>query len=150
MNRLGFGILIPFSKSVVLSSITHLRLAIASNSHCSISIALRHASTITYTFVSCHTSTCTSVDNCCFVATTFSSLVSFYTVYASTKCCSTILSSFNSSMNTRFTNVTPNPTYFFTCQHHLLNCRCSSCVYVLNYRLNKLYLLLTRLPSCTF
>jgi NAD-dependent oxidoreductase involved in siderophore biosynthesis len=98
-------------------------LATTSNSHYSISIALCRASTITYTFESCHTSTCTFVDSCCFVATTFSSLAFLCIVYTSIKCCSTTSSSFNSSMNTRSTNVAPSPIYFFTCQHRLLLCK---------------------------
>ncbi len=153
MNRSRFGILIPFSKSVILSNITNLFLATASNSHHSISIALCRASTITYTFVLCRTSICTFVDNCCFDAIMLSSLASFCTIYASIKCCSTTLSSFNSSMNTRSTNVTPSLVYFFTSFIVAQNSTAYVLVvfnYVLNYRLCKLYFLLTRLHLCTF
>jgi hypothetical protein len=70
--------------------------------------------------VSCCTSTCTSMDSCCSTATTFSSLSSFYTIYASTKCCSTPLSSFDFSMNIGSIDVAPGLVYSFAHQCHLL------------------------------
>jgi len=85
MNRLGFGILIPFSKSVALSMIMHFFLATTSVSCCPISIALHYASAIVCTFMACCTINCTFVDRCSSCATTFSSFASFCTVYASTK-----------------------------------------------------------------
>ncbi len=96
MNHSGFGILIPFSRSVALSSIACLLLATTFDSCHSISITLHCAFAITCTFVSCCTSTCTFMDNCCSTATMFSSLASFYT---STKCYSIASSSSDSSMN---------------------------------------------------
>jgi hypothetical protein len=106
-----------------LSSIMRLLLSTTFDSCSSISITLCCTSTITCTFVSCCTSTCTSMDNCCFVAITFSSLASFYIIYASTKCCSTTSSFFDSSMNTGSTNVAPGHVCFFAHQHRLLMCK---------------------------
>jgi hypothetical protein len=51
----------------------------------------------TYTFIDGYTS----------ASTMFSSHVSFYIIYASTKCCSTTSSSYDSSMNTWSIDVTP-------------------------------------------
>jgi hypothetical protein len=70
--------------------------------------------------VACCTSTCTFVDSCFSVSTTFSSLASFCTIYVSKKCCSTTLSSSNSSMNISSTDVAPGPFCSFTCQCLLL------------------------------
>jgi hypothetical protein len=116
----GFRILIFFSRSVALFSIAFFLFVITFDSCRLISIALRCGSTITYTFVSCCTSTCTFVDSYCFVTMTFFSLPSLYIVYASTKCCCTISSSSNFSMNTKSINVPPSPIYSFACQRHLL------------------------------
>jgi hypothetical protein len=102
-----------------LSKIARLLFITASTSHCSISITLRCASTIIYTSVACHTFNCSSVDNCSSFTTTFSSLASFCTVYASTKCCSSTSSSPNSSMHIKFTNVALHPVYFLACQCRL-------------------------------
>jgi len=118
MNRSRSKILIFFSKSVALSRITRLLFDFAS--HYSISIALRCASTIIYTFVACYTFNYTFVDNYSFFATTFSSLVSFCIVYASTKCCSSSSSSSNSSMHTESINVAPSHICSLTHQHCLL------------------------------
>ncbi len=126
MNHSRSGIFIPFSSSVIQSSIVCFLLITISDFCHSISIALCCASNVTCTFVSCYTSTCTFVDNCCFTATTFSSPTSFCTIYTSTKCCSTTLSSFDSSMNVGTTNVAPSLVYFFTCQHCLLLCKNST------------------------
>ncbi len=49
------------------------------------------------------------MDGCTSASTTFSSPTSVCVVFVSTKCCSTILSSSNLSMNTRCTNVAPSP-----------------------------------------
>jgi hypothetical protein len=78
MNRLGFGILIPLSKSVVMSRITRLLFVTTSDSLLSILIALDCAFAIAYTFVDCCTSTCISMDSCNSALTMFSSHVSFY------------------------------------------------------------------------
>jgi hypothetical protein len=120
MNRSRSRILIPFSKSVVLSRITHLLFAIASASCYSISIAFCCASTVVYTFVACCTFNCTFVDRCFSFATTFSSLASFYIVYASTKCSFVASFSFNSSMHIRSINATLGPIYSLIHQCHLL------------------------------
>jgi hypothetical protein len=57
------------------------------------------------------------MDRCSSFATTFSSLASFYTLCASTKCCSLISSSSDSSMHTKSTNVAPSHVYFLAHQH---------------------------------
>ncbi len=111
MNCSRFGILIPFSKSVALSMIAHLRFITTSNSHLSISIALCYAFAIASTFVDCCISTCTSMDGCISASTMLSSLASVFVIYASTKCYSTTSSSSNSSMNIRSTNVIPSHVY---------------------------------------
>jgi uncharacterized membrane protein required for colicin V production len=112
------------------------------------------ASSIAYTFVACCTSTYTFVDNYSSIATTFSSLASFYTICASTKCYSIASSSFDSSMNTGFIDVVLGLVYSLARQCHLLLCKNSivdvPIVYVLNYYLCKLYLLIIRLPFFTF
>ncbi len=90
-----------------MSRITHLLFTIASDSRLLISITLRCASTIAYTFLDCCTSTYIFMDGCTFTWMTFSSLALFYLVYASTKCCSTTSYSSNFSMNTKSTNVAP-------------------------------------------
>ncbi len=56
---LGSRILIPFSRSVVVSKITCLFFATTFNSFLSISIALHYAFMIACTFVDCYISTCT-------------------------------------------------------------------------------------------
>jgi hypothetical protein len=109
-----------------LFRIACLLFVIAFNSHLSISIALQCAFVISYT----------SMDSCISASTKFSSLVSFYTICASTKCCSIALSSSNSSMNTKFTNVAIAFVYFFRHQcilllYKKLNYRCSSCIYIM-------------------
>jgi len=63
------------------------------------------------------------MDSCSFFATTFSSLVSFRTICASTKWWSSTLSSSNSSMRTKSINVTPSPIYSLTHQHRSLLCK---------------------------
>jgi predicted small integral membrane protein len=77
-------ILLPFSRGVALSKITPLLFATAFASCYSISINLRYASTIVYTFVTCYTSNYIFVKSCSSYATTLSSLASFCTVCAST------------------------------------------------------------------
>ncbi len=108
-------ILIPFSKNVALSRIVHFLFATTFDSCLSISIALCCAFAITYTFVVCYTSTCIFVDVCTSTSTMFSSLASFCITYASTKCSSTTLSSLDSSMNIKSTNVTIGPFDSFAC-----------------------------------
>ncbi len=92
MNCSGFGIFIPFSRSVTMSRILHLFFATTFASCCSISIAFHCASTILYTYVAYCTFNYTFVDNCSSFATTFSYLMSIYIICASTKCCSSTLS----------------------------------------------------------
>jgi hypothetical protein len=60
------------------------------------------------------------MDSCCSTATTFSSLTSFYTIYTSTKFCSTPLSSSNSSKSTRSIDVALGLIYSFAHQCCLL------------------------------
>ncbi len=126
MNCSGFGILIPFSKSVVLSKIVHLFIATDSNSWFSISIALHCVSAIICTFVDRCTSTCTSMDSCSYISTMLSSPVSFYIVYASTNCYSKTSSSSNSSMNTESTDAALGPICFLAHQ----------CLFLLRKNLN--------------
>ncbi len=83
---------------------------VASNSCILISIALNCA----------YVNTCTSMDGSTFVPTTSSSLTSIYPIYASSNCCSIASSSSDSSMNTKFINVTSGPVYTFACQCFLL------------------------------
>jgi len=120
MNRSGFGILIPFSRSVVLSRIMRLVFVIAFASRCYISIAFHYAFAIICTSMACYTFNCTSVDSCSSFAKMFSSLVSLCTICASTKCCSSTLSSSYSSMHIKFTDVALDHVYFLAHQHHLL------------------------------
>ncbi len=151
MNHSRSRILIPFSRSVVLSKIVRFLFAITSTSHCSISITLHCASAILCTFVACCTFNYTFVDSCSSFTTTFSSLVSFCIICASTKCCSLASSSSDSSMHT---NVALGPIYFLACQRCLLLCKNSTIdvliISVLNYCLHKLYILIIHLPFCTF
>ncbi len=119
MNHSGSKILIPFSKSVALSSIVRLLLALTFDFCHSISIAPHYASAITCTIVFCCTFTCTSVDSCCFVITMLYALVSFYIICASTNCCSTTSSSSNSSMNIKSTGVVLGHVCSFAHQCHL-------------------------------
>jgi hypothetical protein len=120
MNRLGSEILIPFSISVVLSRIVHLLFTIASTSCCCISIGLWCVFTIVCAFVVYCTFNYTSMDRCSSFTTMFSSLGSFYTIYASTKCYSSTSSSFDSSMHTRSINVALGPICSLACQRCLL------------------------------
>ncbi len=91
MNRLGYGILIPFSRSVAMFRIVRLLFITAFDSRIPISIALHCASAITCTYVDCCTSTCTFVDICIFASMMFSSPMFFYAIYASQLCISLIL-----------------------------------------------------------
>jgi hypothetical protein len=120
MNCSGFRILIHFSISVALSRISCLFFATTFDSHLSISITFHCAYAIAYTSMDYCTSTCTFVDRCTSTLMTFSSLMSFHAISYSIKCCSTTLSSFNSSMNTRSIDVVLGHVYFFACQLHLL------------------------------
>jgi hypothetical protein len=139
---------------IILSSIAHLFFIIIYNPHLSISIALCCASTISRTYVVCCTSTYTSMESCSSASTTFSSLASFCIFYASTKCCSIVLSSFDSSMNIRSIDVTFGHVCSLAHQSltyaQKLNYECSNYIYVLNYHLCKLYLLIIHLPFCAF
>ncbi len=119
-----------FIQKCNISKITHLLFIIVSNSRLLISITLRRAYAIPYTYVDCCTSTYTFVDGYTFAPMTFSSLTPFYVVRASTKCCSTILSSLNFSMNTISTHVALSQVCSFTCQCLLL-LRKNSTTYVL-------------------
>ncbi len=142
MNRSGSRILVPFPKSLALSSIARILFVTTFNSCLYISITLCYACAIACTFVARCTSTCTFVDNYFSTIITFFSLASFCTVCASTKCCSTASSFFDSSMNIGSTNVTPGFVYFLACQCHLLLCKNSimdvPIVFALNYHLCKL------------
>jgi len=85
----------------------------------------------------------------------FSSPTSIYSLCASTKCCSIAFSSSDSSMNTRSTNVAPGRVCFLACQLLLLlrkklNYRCSNSIYIVNYYLCKLHLLIICFSFCTF
>jgi hypothetical protein len=95
-------------KSVALSRIVHHLFTIIFASHYSISIALHCAFVIICTSMSCCTFNCIYVDSCSFFATTFSSIAPFYTVYASTKWCSSTSSSSDSLMHTKSIDVTPS------------------------------------------
>jgi hypothetical protein len=142
MNHSGFGILIPFSISVSLSRIVCLLFTIVFYSRLLISIALHCASTIAYTFVDYYTSTCIFVNTCYSTLVTFSSLASICAICASTKQCSIASSSRNSSMYTKSTDVIPS-IFYFLCMlmsfafAQKLNCKCSSCIYIMNYCLCK-------------
>ncbi len=113
-------ILIPFSRSVVVSMIARLLFATTSDSHLSIFIGLCCPFAITYTSMDYYTATYTFVDGCIFAPTMFSSLTSVCAIYASTKCYSTTLSSSNFSMNIGSTNVIPSLVYFLARQPLLL------------------------------
>jgi hypothetical protein len=73
--------------------------------------------------MACCTLNFTSMNNYSSCATTFSSLLSFYTIYASTKWCSSTLSSFDSLMHTKFINVTPGHVCSRAYQCCLLLCK---------------------------
>jgi hypothetical protein len=103
-----------------LSMITRLLFTIASTSCCCISITFQCASAIVCTFVACCTFNYTFMDNYFSFTTTLSSLASFYTIYASTKCCSSTLFSFDFSMHIGSINVAPGPIYSLACQYCLL------------------------------
>jgi hypothetical protein len=126
MNCSRVGVLIPFSRSVVLSRIACLLFTTTSTSRCHISITIHCASTIVYTFVACCTFNCTCMDNCYYFTTTFPPLASFYIVCASTKCYSSTLVSFDSSMHTGSTDVTYGLICSFAHQCCLLLCKNST------------------------
>ncbi len=126
MNRSGFGILIAFFINVALSRIACVFFATTFDSRLLISITFRCASTIACTFMDWCISTYTFVDSCIFASMTFSSLASFRVVCSSTKCCSIALSSSDSSMNTRSTNVAPGLVYTLARQLLLLLCKNST------------------------
>ncbi len=128
MNRSRSRILLPFFRSVTMSRIMRLLFATTSTSHYSISIALCYAYAIIYTSVACYTFDYTSMDNYSSFATTFSSLASLCIVYASTKCYSSALSSSNSSMHTRSTNVA---LVLFALLHANIICLCTNCIFSL-------------------
>ncbi len=72
----------------------------------------------------------TTSTSCSSYPTTFSSYMSFCTIYASTKWCSSTLSSSNSSMHTGSINIAPGFVCSFAHQRHLL-LRKNSTAYVL-------------------
>ncbi len=80
MKCSGSGILVPLKKIVALSKIAHCLFAIASTSHCSISISLSYVSAIICTVVAYFMFIYTSVNSCSSDGTTFSSLASFCTI----------------------------------------------------------------------
>jgi hypothetical protein len=131
-----------------------LLFAITFTSCCSISITLHCVFTIVYTSMAWCTFNCTFVDNYSSFATMLSSLASFYIIYASTKCYSLALSSFDSSMHTKSVDVALDHVCSFTCQCHLLLRKNSTLdvpvIYVLNYCVRKLYLFIICLPFYTF
>ncbi len=153
-ESLRMWILIPFSKSVILSKIAHLFIITTFVSCYSISTTFCRASTIVYTYAACYTINCTSVDSCSSYATMFSSLASFCIVYASIKRCFATSSSFDSSMHTKSIDVALGLVYFLTNQHCLLLHKNSTTrfliIYVLNYHLHKLYLRIICLHFYTF
>jgi hypothetical protein len=114
-----------------------------------ISIALHCIFAIICTFVDYYISTCTSVDSCIFASTMFSSLASFCIAYVST-------TSSSSYSNEHWIYWCSSLSYLFSCTPTFftsapkLNCRCSSHIYIMNYHLCKLYLLIICLPFCTF
>jgi hypothetical protein len=126
----------------------------ASASHCSISIALCCASTIVYTSMVCRTFNCIFVDRCYSFKTTFSSLCPFALSMPPQNVSPQLRVPFDSSMHTKSTNVALGPIWFLTHQCHLLLCKNSttyvSVIFVVNYRLHKLYLLIIRFPFYTF
>ncbi len=87
-------------------------------------------------------------------STTFSTLTSLYIVYASTKCCCSASSSSDFSMHIKSTNVALGLVCSLAHQDHLLLCKNSTTnvlvIFVLNYCLHKLYLLIIHLPFYTF
>jgi hypothetical protein len=109
-----------------MSRIAHLLLTIASISCCSISIALRCAFAIVCTFVACCTFNNTFVDSYFSFTTMLSSLASFCTIYASTKCSSNALFSSDALMHTKFIDVAPSIIYFFARQCCLFLCKNST------------------------
>ncbi len=137
-----------------MSRITCLLFVPTSTFHYSISITLCYASAIVYTSVACCTLNCTSMDSCSSFTITLSSLASVCTISASTSCCSLTSSYSDSSMHTIFTNVAPSPV-LLSCMPMSstfvpkLNSRCSNCIYVLNYHLCKVYLLIICIPFYT-
>jgi hypothetical protein len=101
----------------------------------------------------CYTFNNTSKDSCSSFATTFSSLASFSIIYASTKWCSSTLSSFDSSMHTISTNVALGLVYSFTCQCLLLfykNSTTNVLIIYLFWIICILCFLIIHLPFCTF
>jgi hypothetical protein len=129
MKCSGSRILIPFSKSVILSKIVGLLFANISASHCSISINLHCAFAIVCTSVVYFMFNCTFVNSYSSCVTMLSSLASFYIVCASTKWCFIVSSSSDSSMYIEFIDVTPSLVYSLACQRCLLM-RKNSTVYV--------------------
>jgi hypothetical protein len=103
-----------------LSRITRLLFAIAFDSHFSISIAFRCVFAIICSSMDYYTSICTSMNGCTSASITFFTPASIYIVCASTKNYSTPSFSFDSSMNTRSTNVTLGPIYSLARQLLLL------------------------------
>ncbi len=90
-NQLGFRILIPSSKSVVMSMIPHILFTTTSNSCLLISIAFCCAFAIANTSMDYYISTCTYVDSCIFASVTFSSPTFFCTIYVPHLCLLPIL-----------------------------------------------------------
>jgi hypothetical protein len=99
MNRSISRIWIHFLRIVALSRILHLLFFATFDSCLLISITLHCASAIAYI----------SVDGCTSIWMMFSFLAFICTICASIDCCSTTLSSFNYSMDTRSTNVALSP-----------------------------------------
>jgi len=152
MNCSRSRILIPFSKSVAMSRITHLLYVTTFDSHLLISIILRCDSTIAYTSNGYYTSTCTFVDSCTSASK-----------WRSPPLCPSMLFVLPQSVVPQlclppilqWIKVTIGPIYFLACQRLLLLHKnstyiCSSQIYIMNYHLHKLYLLIICLPLCAF
>ncbi len=154
MNRLGSRLLIPLSiSSSVKDYVSSLHY-----SFCFTPLHLHHpllCFCIRLHLCGLLYSTYTSRDRCSSTSTMFSSLVSFSIVCSFAKCCSTISSSSNSSMNTGSIDVALSLICSSGCQHLLVLCKNSTtnilgCIYVLNYWMRKLYVLIIHLPFYTF
>jgi len=123
MNISGSRVLIPFSRSVAMSRITRRFFVTIFDSRLLISIAFCCVFAIAYTFVDYYTSTRTFVNSCYSTLISLFSPVSFCAICASTKCCSTTLSSSDSSMYTKSIDVIHGPIYSLACHYLLFLCK---------------------------
>jgi hypothetical protein len=105
---------------VIMVEVMHIFSLLALPLHVASSIALHYAFINVYTSMVCYTFNYTFVDSCSSFATMFSSLASFYIVYASTKCYSSASFSSNFSTHIKSIDVAPNHVYFLTHRGRLL------------------------------